>query len=145
MPVFDWRGFVFQTKIKLINPGKIDAILKEIVLKTFEEALEEKLLLCMECGDVDFYIAYSNNEELQDAINENFEIDEFGEIMKIDEHQELMDDLYDYFLIIHKESDLFDFFPVGPYTHNGEIHESDTDMLAPRGLYSAPFEDAIKE
>lgn len=110
MPVFDWRDFVFQTKIKLINPGKIDAILKEIVLKTFEEALEEKLLLCMECGDVDFYIAYSNNEELQDAINENFEIDEFGEIMKIDEHQELMDDLYDYFLIIHKESDLFDFF-----------------------------------
>ncbi|WP_230137335.1 hypothetical protein, partial [Peribacillus frigoritolerans] len=94
---------MFQTKIKLINPGKIDAILKEIVLKTFEEALEEKLLLCMECGDVDFYIAYSNNEELQDAINENFEIDECGEIMKIDEHQELMDDLYDYFLIIHKE------------------------------------------
>ncbi len=60
-------------------------------------------------------------------------------------HQELMDDLYDYFLIIHKESDLFDFFPAGPYTHGGEIRESDTDMLAPRGLYSAPFEDAIKE
>ncbi|MDO7488656.1 hypothetical protein Q5O89_28550 [Peribacillus frigoritolerans] len=101
---------MFQTEIKLINTGKIDAILKEIVLKTYEEALEEKLLLCMECGDVDFYIVYSNNEELQDAINENFEIDEYGEIMKIDEHQELMDDLFDYFLIIHKESDLFDFF-----------------------------------
>ncbi|TKH02546.1 hypothetical protein FC682_22065 [Peribacillus simplex] len=136
---------MFQSKIELNNTGKIDAILKGIVLKTYEESLEEKLLLCMECGDVDFYIAYSNNEELQDAINENFEIDECGEIVNIDEHQELMDDLYDYFLIIHKESDLFDFFPAGPYTHGGEIRESDTDMLAPRGLYSAPFEDAIKE
>ncbi|MEC1395695.1 hypothetical protein [Peribacillus simplex] len=136
---------MLQTKVKLNNTGKIDAILKDIVLKTYEEALEEKLLLCMECGDVDFYIAYSNNEELQDAINENFEIDEFGQIMKIDEHQELMDDLYDYFLIIHKESEMFDFFPAGPYTLSGENRESDTDMLAPRGLYSSPFEDALKE
>ncbi|WP_342601687.1 hypothetical protein [Peribacillus sp. FSL E2-0159] len=136
---------MLQTKVKLTNTGKIDAILNEIVLKTYEEALEEKLLLCMECGDVDFYIAYSNNEEIQDAINENFEIDEFGEILKIDEHQELMDDLYDYFLIIHKESEMFDFFPAGPYTLGGQIRESDTDMLAPRGLYLAPFEDALKE
>ncbi|MGG0410051.1 hypothetical protein [Peribacillus simplex] len=136
---------MLQTKVKLTNTGKIDAILMEIVLKTYEEALDEKLLLCMECGDVDFYIAYSNNEKLQDAINENFEIDESGEIMKIDEHQELMDDLYDYFLIIHKESEMFDFFPAGPYNLGGEIRESDTDMLAPRGLYSAPFEDALKE
>ncbi|MBO1000615.1 hypothetical protein IOC57_23080 [Bacillus sp. SD075] len=136
---------MLQTKVKLTNTGKIDAILKEIVLNTYEEALEENLLLCMECGDVDFFIAYSNNEELQDAINENFEIDEFGEIMKIDEHQELMDDLYDYFLVIHKESEMFDFFPAGPYTLGGEIRESETDMLAPRGLYSAPFEDALKE
>ncbi|MDP1421478.1 hypothetical protein Q8G35_24680 [Peribacillus simplex] len=136
---------MLQTKVKLTNTGKIDAILMEIVLNTYEEALDEKLLLCMECGDVDFYIAYSNNEKLQDAINENFEIDESGEIMKIDEHQELMDDLYDYFLIIHKESEMFDFFPAGPYTLGGEIRESDTDMLAPRGLYSAPFEDALKE
>ncbi|MDM5222690.1 hypothetical protein QUF86_18435 [Peribacillus sp. NJ11] len=136
---------MIQTKIKLTNPGKIEAILKEIVQKSYQEALEEKLLLCMECGDVDFFIAYSNNEELQDAINENFVIDECGEIMKLDEHQELMDDLYEYFLIIHKESDLFDFYPAGPYTVGGESRESDTDMLAPSGLFSAPFEDAIKE
>jgi hypothetical protein len=136
---------VIQTKIKLTNPEKIEAILKEIVQKSYQEALEEKLLLCMECGDVDFFIAYSNNEELQDAINENFVIDECGEIMKLAEHQELMDDLYEYFLIIHKESDLFDFYPAGPYTVGGESRESDTDMLAPSGLFSAPFEDAIKE
>ncbi|MDM5359055.1 hypothetical protein ACDZ29_24670 [Peribacillus sp. RS7] len=136
---------MIQTKIKLTNPEKIEAILKEIVQKSYQEALEEKLLLCMECGDVDFFIAYSNNEELQDAINENFVIDECGEIMKLDEHQELMDDLYEYFLIIHKESDLFDFYPAGPYTVGGESRESDTDMLAPSGLFSAPFEDAIKE
>ncbi|MFP3512078.1 hypothetical protein SB775_21015 [Peribacillus sp. SIMBA_075] len=136
---------MFKTKIKLTNPERIDAILKAVVQKSYEEALEEKLLLCMECGDVDFYIAYSNNEELQDAINENFEIDECGEIMKLDEHQELMDDLYEYFLIIHKESDMFDFFPAGSYIVVGESRESDTDMLAPSGLFSAPFEDAIMD
>ncbi|MGE7760090.1 hypothetical protein [Peribacillus sp. NPDC097895] len=136
---------MFQTKIKLSNPEKIDAILKKIVQESYDEALEEKLLLCMECGDVDLYIASSNNEELQDAINENFEIDECGEIIKVDEHQELMDDLFDYFQIIHKESDMFDFFPAGIYSIAGESRESDTDMLAPRGLFSAPFEDAINE
>ncbi|MGE7184389.1 hypothetical protein ACQKKK_10370 [Peribacillus sp. NPDC006672] len=136
---------MFKTKIKLTNSERVDAILKALVQKSYEEALEEKLLLCMECGDVDFYIAYSNNEELQDAINENFDIDECGEIMKLDEHQELMDDLYEYFLIIHKESKMFDFFPAGSYIVVGENRESETDMLAPSGLFSAPFEDAIKE
>ncbi|MCK1993317.1 hypothetical protein GW626_11465 [Peribacillus muralis] len=136
---------MFQSKIKLSNSAKIEAILRGIVSRTYEEARKEKLLLCMECGDVDLYIASSNNDELQDAINENFEFDQYGEIIKLEDHQELMDDLYDYFLILHKESDMFDFFPAGPYEVAGEERESETDMLAPRGLFSAPFEDAMKE
>ncbi|MFJ7753744.1 hypothetical protein ACQKGI_03140 [Peribacillus muralis] len=136
---------MIQTKIKLANAAKIEAVLMGIVRKSFEEAKKDKLLLCMECGDVDLYIASSNNDELQDAINENFEFDEYGIIIKFEEHQELMDDLYEYFLILHKESDLFDFFPAGPYSVAGESRESETDMLAPRGLFSAPFEDAINE
>ncbi|KWW22488.1 MULTISPECIES: hypothetical protein [Peribacillus] len=136
---------MLQTKIKLSNPAKIEAILMGIVRKSFEEAQKDKLLLCMECGDVDLYIASSNHDELQDAINENFEFDEYGECIKPEEYQELMDDLYEYFLILHKESALFDFFPAGPYTVAGGSRESETDMLAPRGLFSAPFEDAIKK
>lgn len=101
---------MFQTKIQLANPDKIDSVLKEIVRNSYEEVREERLLLCMECGDVDLYIAASNHEELQDAINENFEIDECGEIIKLEEHQQLMDDLYEYFLKLHRESNLFDFF-----------------------------------
>ncbi|MFD6443405.1 hypothetical protein ACFWDG_27470, partial [Peribacillus sp. NPDC060186] len=88
---------MFQTKIQLANPDKIDSVLKEIVQNSYEEVREERLLLCMECGDVDLYIAASNHEELQDAINENFEIDECGDIIKLEEHQQLMDDLYEYF------------------------------------------------
>ncbi|MBK5441937.1 MULTISPECIES: hypothetical protein [Peribacillus] len=136
---------MFQTKIQLANPDKIDSVLKEIVQNSYEEVREERLLLCMECGDVDLYIAASNHEELQDAINENFEIDECGEIIKLEEHQQLMDDLYEYFLKLHKESNLFDFFPAGYYIVDGESRESETDMLGPKGLFSAPFEDAIKE
>ncbi|MGE7765715.1 hypothetical protein [Peribacillus sp. NPDC096540] len=136
---------MFQTKIQLANPDKIDSVLKEIVQNSYEEVREERLLLCMECGDVDLYIAASNNEELQDAINENFEIDECGEIIKLEEHQQLMDDLYEYFLKLHKESNFFDFFPAGYYIVAGESRESETDMLAPKGLFLAPFEDAIKE
>lgn len=135
--------FVLQTNIQLANLNKIEAILKEILQKSYDEAREEGLLLCMECGDVDFYIASSNNEELQDAINENFQIDEWGEIINQEEYQQLMDELSEYFLELHKESTLFDFFPSGLYEFKGEKRESETDMLGPKGLFSAPFEDAL--
>ncbi|MFJ7747833.1 hypothetical protein [Peribacillus sp. NPDC097295] len=134
---------VLQTNTQLVNFNKIDVILKEIVQNSYDEARKECVLLCMECGDVDLYIAASNHEGMQEAINENFQIDEDGEIIKQEEYQQFMDDLADYFLELHKESALFDFFPAGYYEVDGEKRESETDMLGPKGQFSAPFEDAF--
>ena len=135
--------FVLQTNTQLVNFNKIEAILKEIVQNSYDEASEECVLLCMECGDVDLYIAASNHEGIQEAINENFQIDECGEIIKQEEYQQFMDDLSDYFLELYKESVLFDFFPAGFYEVNGEKRESETDMLGPKDQFSAPFEDCF--
>ena len=48
---------MFKTNIILQNAEKIDAILMELVQNSYNEVSEENLLLCMECGDVDLYIA----------------------------------------------------------------------------------------
>ncbi|WP_234396935.1 hypothetical protein [Bacillus massiliglaciei] len=135
---------MFQTKIEIKNIQVIDSILQEFVQTSYNEAKEDGTLLCMECGDVDLYIAASHHEELQDAINENFAIDDNGEIIDREQHQTLMDDLYEYFLQLHIESGFFDYFPAGFYEVKGEKRESETDMLAPKGKYFAPFEDALK-
>jgi len=136
---------MLQTNITLKNQEKIEKRLKEIVQETYEEVREEGYLLCMECGDVDLYITASNHVDLQDAIDENFELDECGDIIECKNHEQLMDDLYEYFLELHKNSGLFDFFPSGHYTVHGEKRLSDTDMLAPKNQYYAPFEDAKVE
>lgn len=133
---------MLQTAIELINREEIEGILKEIVKAEYEEVKEEGLLLCMECGDVDLYIAASHHEGLQEAINKNFETDECGDVIDRKLHQQLMDDLFEYFLELHKESGFFDFYSAGYYIVNGEKRESETDMLAPKGLFYAPFEDA---
>ncbi|MFJ7638070.1 hypothetical protein ACQKL0_09115 [Peribacillus sp. NPDC097264] len=132
-----------KTIRQLDNLNEIDSILKQMVRNSYEEAREEGELLCMECGDVDLYIAASNHARLQDAINMNFRIDESGEIIEHEEYQQLMDELSEYFLELHKDSELFDFFPAGSYEVKGDERESETDMLGPKGLFSAPFEDSI--
>ena len=48
---------VIKTNVKLQNADIIDAILIELVQNSYHEVSEEGLLLCMECGDVDLYIA----------------------------------------------------------------------------------------
>ena len=121
---------MIKTNVKLQNAEKIDAILMELVKDSYNEVREEDLLLCMECGDVDLYIAASNHEQLQDAINCNFKLDECGEVINKDEYYQLMDDLQDYFLMLHIESGYFDYFPAGIYEVQGEKRESETDMLA---------------
>jgi hypothetical protein len=135
---------VLQTKMKLQNAEQIEVILKELVQNSYNEVSEEGLLLCMECGDVDLYIAATHHEQLQEAINSNFQLDEYGEVMNRDEYHQLMDELYEYFLLLHIESGYFDYFPAGIYEVQGEKRQSETDMLAPKNQYYAPFEDAIK-
>ncbi|MDQ0218810.1 hypothetical protein ELQ35_05365 [Peribacillus cavernae] len=136
---------MLTSKITLVNQEKIEGILKELVQNAYEEVNEEQMLLCLECGDVDLTIATMNHDEFQDAIKENFELDEFGEIITHDKYLELMEDLHEYYVEIFHTSGLFDYFPSGFYEVNGKKVFSETDMLAPMGIFYAPFDEAKKE
>ncbi|CAH0344014.1 hypothetical protein [Bacillus sp. CECT 9360] len=133
---------MLTSKITLVNQQKIEDILKEIVRSAYEEVREEGMMLCMECGDVDLYIATTNHEEFQEAVKENFELDEFGEIMDHDKFMGLMEDLHECYVELFQTSGLFDYFPSGFYQVNGEKVFSETDMLAPKGIFFAPFDEA---
>ncbi|PLR80759.1 hypothetical protein CVD25_08320 [Bacillus canaveralius] len=136
---------MLKTSTQLKNHDKIEAILKEMVKYAYEEIKDEPVLLCLECSDVDLYVAASNHEELEDALKENFELDEFGEVIDLEAYQELFYELNDHFVELHKLSGYFDFFPEGVYDVNGEKRESETDMLAVKGKFYAPFEDALND
>jgi hypothetical protein len=136
---------MLKTTVSVNNAEKIDEILKDLVKASYEEVRDEALLLCMECGDVDIYIAADKHEVLQDAIHVNFKTDEFGDFIERKQYLKFMDDLYEYYLELHVNSGYFDYFPAGFYDVNGEQRESETDMLAPKGLFYAPFDDAKKQ
>ncbi|PLT35513.1 hypothetical protein [Bacillus sp. V5-8f] len=136
---------MLRTKMELINREEIEQILKDIVQAAYEEVKEEQMLLCMECGDVDLYIATTNHDEFQDAIKKNFELDDSGDIIDHAKYLELMEDLHDYYVEIFQTSGLFDYFPSGFYQVNGERQLSETDMLGPKGTFYAPFEEAKNE
>jgi hypothetical protein len=133
---------MLNTTKQLRNEAVINNLLKEIVLHSYEELKEEDILLCLECCDIDLEIATSNHFDFQEAIKENFELDEFGDILDMDEYRHLICELHDYFVELHKKSGLFDFFPEGEYNVRGDIRNSDSDMIAPKGRFFAPFEDA---
>lgn len=133
---------MLTSKIELVNQEKIEKLLKEIVQTAYDEVREEEMLLCMECGDVDLYIATTNHEEFQNAIKENFELDEFGAIIDHSKYLQVMEDLHDYYIEIFETSGLFDYFPSGFYEVNGEKIFSETDMLGPKGVFYAPFDEA---
>jgi hypothetical protein len=133
---------MLTSKIELVNHERIEKILREIVEESYEEVKQEQMLLCMECGDVDLYIATTDHDEFQDAIKVNFELDEFGDIIAHDKYRELMEDLHEYYVEIFQTSGLFDYFPSGFYEVNGKKIFSETDMLAPKGIFYAPFDEA---
>ena len=134
---------MLKTTRQLINKEQIIKILKDIVLKSYEGIKDEDVLLCLECSDVDLEIATSNHYEFEEAIKINFKLDEFGEIIDFEEYQQLMYELYDYFIELHIDSGFFDFFPEGEYIVNGEHRVSDSDIISPKGRFYAPFEDAL--
>ncbi|WP_338452169.1 hypothetical protein R4Z09_09955 [Niallia oryzisoli] len=134
---------MLKTTKKLINEQEVIWILKEIVEKSYEEIKDEEVLLCLECADVDLEIATSNHFEFQEAIKKNFELDKFGEILDYDGYRQLMYELYDYFIELHISSGFFDFFPEGEYEVEGEMILSDSDIIAPKGKFYAPFEHAL--
>jgi hypothetical protein len=134
---------MLKTTKQLVNVEEIMTILQDIVEKSYEEMKNEEVLLCLECCDVDLEIATSNHFEFQEAIKVNFELDEFGEITDYNDYRQLMYELYDYFIELHKNSGLFDFFPEGHYQVEGEDLVSDSDIIAPIGKFYAPFEHAL--
>ena len=134
---------MLKTTKQLVNVEEIMTILQDIVEKSYEEIKNEEILLCLECSDVDLEIATSNHFEFHEAINKNFELDEMGEIIDYDGHRQLMYELYDYFIELHKDCGLFDFFPEGNYQVEGKVLVSDSDIIAPKGKFYAPFEHAL--
>ena len=102
---------MLKTTKQLVNVEEIMRILQDIVEKSYEEIKNEEILLCLECCDVDLEIATSNHFEFHEAIKTNFELDEFGDIVDYDEYRQLMYELYDYFIELHKELWFIRFFP----------------------------------
>ncbi len=133
---------MLKTTKKLVNEENIVRILTDIVEKSYEEIKDEPVLLCLECSDVDLEIATANHFEFQEAIKENFELDEFGDVIHYEEYKQLMVELFDFFVELHIHSGLFEFFPEGEYMVNGELIMSDSDVIAPKGKFYAPFEEA---
>lgn len=130
--------------VTLMNEGKIEAILKDMVGITYEHTKGEEVLLCLECSDVDLYVAAASSPDFEDALKENFELDIFGEIKDAKAYRKTMDQLDRLFVDFHIQSGLFDYFPAGLYEVNGEEREKEFDTLAPKGIFYAPFEDAVR-
>jgi hypothetical protein len=135
---------MIHTKRTLINAEKINSLLMEIIKKSYENLKGEEVLLCLDCLDVDLTLATSNHDEFIEAVKENFELDEDFEIIDYEAYRELMDELNEHFILLHSTSGLFDYFPPGEYEINGEIREQENDYLAPKDVFYAPFEDALK-
>ena len=133
---------MLNTTKKLKNKDIIVNFITEIVEKSYEELKDEPVLLCLECSDVDLEIATANHFEFQEAIKENFELDEFGDIIDYEAHQQLMMELFDFFIEEHIKSGLFDYFPEGEYKVGEVLLNSDSDIIAPKGKFYAPFEEA---
>jgi len=136
---------MLNTKRPLINAEKIYKILMGIVIKSYENVKGEEILLCLDCLDVDIYLATNDHEEFIEAIKENFELDDDYEIVDYEGYRELMDELNENFILFHSTSGLFDYFPPGEYEVDGEIREQENDYLAPKGVFYAPFEDAVNK
>ena len=136
---------MLNTKRPLINTERIYNILMDIINNSYENVKGEEVLLCLDCLDVDIYLATNNHEEFIEAIKENFELDYEFEIVDYDGYRELMDELNENFILLHSTSGLFDYFPPGEYEVDGEIREQENDYLAPKGVFYAPYEDALNK
>lgn len=132
-----------KTTMNLVNKEKIKQILKEMVDDAYENIKGEEVLLCMECCDVDLYIAADSCEPFLEAVRENFALDELGEIIDREAYHILMRELDEYYVDLHINSGYYDYFPAGNYKLNGREEESETNILAPKGVFYAPFEEAV--
>ncbi|MBP3039968.1 hypothetical protein J9303_10760 [Bacillaceae bacterium Marseille-Q3522] len=127
------------------NHDKIEKLLKKKIIETYEDVKEGKDLLCLECGDIDLYVVVANDVVLEDTLKENFQLDEYGDVIDEQAYKELIFQLYDRFISLYLQSGLFDFFPAGTYFVHGEERTTETDYLTAAGVFYAPFEDALKD
>jgi len=134
-----------NTTKKLKNRDQIKSILKKMVDTAYEQIKGEEVLLCMECCDVDLFVAAESYPELEEAIKKNFELDENGQAADYDSYIQVMRELDDYFVELHIQSGYYDYFPAGIYELDGKEEETETDILAPKGVFYAPFEEALKK
>jgi hypothetical protein len=141
--VFGGVKFMLQTAKTLINADEIEDMLKKMVEKAYLDIKDDPMLLCIDCSDVDLYVASSGNLEFEELVKTNFKLDEYGDPIDDKDYQTLMCELHDCFIELHKSSGMFDYFPEGEYEVKGEKRESETDMLGPKGVFFAPFEDAL--
>jgi hypothetical protein len=88
-------------------------------------------------------VATEYHEDFQEAIKCNFILDEYNDIMDEKGYYQLLRELQAEFISMYKECGLFDFFPKGSYEVNGEKRFQDSDCIAPKGKFFAPFEDAL--
>jgi len=137
------EGTVVKTTMKLVNQEKIKQILKQMVDDAYANIKGEEVLLCMECCDVDLYVAAESCEPFIEAVKVNFELDDLGEIMDREAYHILMRELDEYYVDLHVKSGYYDYFPAGTYKVDGREEESETNVLAPKGVFYAPFEDAV--
>lgn len=134
---------MLKTSMNLVNRDEIEEILKEIVQMVYDNTKNEAMLLNLNNHEIDLYVAVTDNDEFEDAILQNFELDEDDEIIDEEGYRLLMNELDDYFIELHKTSGLFEFFPAGVYEVNGEKRHQRSDCIVTKGRYYAPFEDAL--
>jgi hypothetical protein len=134
---------MLNTRRTLVNSDEIHQILVDLVKTSYESIKDEEILLCIDCLDVDLYLAVTDHDPFDEAIKKNFELDEDYEIIDYDGYRELMEDLDIAFVELHKSGGLFDYFPPGEYVVEGETREEEGEYLAPKGIFFAPFEDAL--
>lgn len=134
---------MIMTKMDLVNAEKIEGILREIVTTVYNQIKNMEMLLYINGRNFDLLVATEGDDLLDDAIKENFQLDEFDDIIDESGYYELLRDLQEAFIDIHKTCGLFDFFPAGEYEIDGERCLQKYDCIAPIGKYYAPFEDAL--
>lgn len=129
--------------MSLINPETIEEILLDIVRTSYDQIKNESMLLYVDKNEINILVATEWHEEFQDSIKANFLLDEEGDIIDQTGYYELLQDLQIEFIKMHKNCGLFDFFPAGVYEVKGAQRHQESDSLAPKGKYFAPFEDAL--
>jgi hypothetical protein len=133
---------MIHTTVKLVNIEEIEELLLEIV-KTAHDQLRGQAMLLNVKEEIDLFVATEGHETFEEVIQKNFMLDEYDETIDEEQYRLLLNDLQVAFEEMYKTTGLFDYFPAGEYFVNGEKRYQPDEMVATKGMYSAPFEDCL--